>query len=1014
MKRTLVVLSCAVLCLSIAVSARAQGGAIAGAITGIVKDPSGLPVANAMVEAASPALIEKSRTTRTDDQGLYKIVNLPAGTYTVTFSADGFNRVQREGVELMTSFTATVDASMTVGSVAQTVTVTEAVPVLDTTSTEVQKVLANNVLASLPIGKSAATFVSLIPGAVGTATNQDVGGTKGENTQGFRIHGSLTGDYIQLRDGMFFGTLVAAGNFMTSTNPTSIQEVTLETSGYSAQNWAQGGQINFIPRQGGNNLHGSFQSDFGSKGLQWTNVTPDLAARGVNTTQPSIRKLYEIAGGFGGPIIKDKLWFYADGRHWISESYQVGNYFNANEFAPFPNNLLYVADLSRPAYDQNFYYDGGLRMTWQASARNKFTAAYENDITCNCFFNVGGGSLAPEAAGHHYYTPNWRVQGTWSFPATGKLLLWAGVTTVFGNARGYASGGGPDSISVTDNTKNNYVYGASGTGLSLTTSYGSQGFFQTNENFSADYITGPHALKFGLTEMQARGDRTSVVPPGLGYVFAGPTPKSINEFISPWSYQTHMTTHALFAQDQYRILKRLTLSLGLRLDSLIGSTPAQSLPAYPQYGIAASTYAPVSSTPNWWDLNPRFGGSWDVFGNGRTAFKASIGRSINQEQLGGTALAVNPVNTIVTQVSRTWTDNGNYIPDCNLANPNANGECGKISNLAFGSPSANTTYSSDVTKGFGTRGYNWQFMTSVQQQVSRGVAVSFGFYRTWFGNFTAVQNTAVPGANYDQYCTTEPTDARLPDSGAKICNLWDVQPSFQSVIKNVVLPASQFGHRSDVYTGIDVTVNARLSHGVVVLGGVTSGHEVTDQCFQVNSPQDLYYTSNVTGASANSNFGTTSTLFPCHISPPWYSNTQVKFAVVYPLPWWGIKFSANEQNLPSIPLTASYVFNGGQVSFLNPVAGHTTLSAGAAAQQTIELITPATMFNEGRNNQTDFRMAKNFSIRERWKIEPTVDFYNLFNAHSVLGITTRYGASWQNITSLLPARMLKFGIHIDF
>ena len=184
MKRTLVVLSCAILCLSIALSARAQGGAIAGAITGIVKDPSGLPVANAMVEAANPALIEKSRTTHTDDQGLYKIVNLPAGTYTVTFSADGFNRVQREGVELMTSFTATVDATMAVGSVTQTVTVTEAVPVLDTTSTEVQKVLANNVLASLPIGKSAATFVSLIPGAVGTATNQDVGGTKGENTQG--------------------------------------------------------------------------------------------------------------------------------------------------------------------------------------------------------------------------------------------------------------------------------------------------------------------------------------------------------------------------------------------------------------------------------------------------------------------------------------------------------------------------------------------------------------------------------------------------------------------------------------------------------------------------------------------------------------------------------------------------------------------------------------------------------------------------------------------------------------
>jgi hypothetical protein len=722
-----------------------------------------------------------------------------------------------------------------------------------------------------------------------------------------------------------------------------------------------------------------------------------------------------VAVGFGGPIVKDKLWFYADGRHWISESYQVGNYFNANEFAPFPNNLLYVADLSRPAYDQNFYYDGALRLTWQASKRNKFTAAYENDITCNCFFNVGGGSLAPEASGHHYYTPNWRVQGTWSFPATNKLLLWAGATTVFGNARGYTSGSGPANISVTDNTRNNYIYGASGTGLTLTTSYGSQGFFQTNENFTADYITGAHAFKFGLTEMQARADRTAEVPPGLGYIFSGATPKTINEFISPWGYQTHMATHALFAQDQWRIFRRLTLSLGARMDALVGNTPAQSLPAVPKYGIAASTYAPVHNSPNFWDVNPRIGGAWDVFGNGKTAFKASIGRSVNQEQLGGTSLAVNPVNTIVTQVNRTWTDsNTNYIPDCNLTNPLANGECGKINNLAFGSPAANTTYSSDVTRGFGKRGYSWQFMTSMQQEVTRGVAVSFGFYRTWFGNFTAVQNTAVPAANYDQYCTVQPIDSRLPGSGSTICGLYDVQPAFSSLVQNVVYPAAKFGKRTDVYTGVDFTVNARLKRGVVITGGVSTGHEVTDQCFQVNSPQDLTYAMNVTGASTNTNFGTTGTLFPCHIAPPWYSNTQLKVAAVYPLPWWGIKFSANEQNLPSIPLTASNVFSSPQITFINPVAGHTGLSAGATAQNTIELITPSSVYREGRNNQLDFRMAKNFVFRERWKIEPTVDFYNLLNANPVLGMTTRFGASWQKVTALLPARMVKFGIHIDF
>ena len=86
----------------------------------------------------------------------------------------------------------------------------------------------------MPVGKSFNLYTALVPGAIGTATNQDVGGTKGENTQGFKIHGSRSTDFQQLRDGMFFGTLVAAGNYMSSTNPATVQEVAVETSGFSA------------------------------------------------------------------------------------------------------------------------------------------------------------------------------------------------------------------------------------------------------------------------------------------------------------------------------------------------------------------------------------------------------------------------------------------------------------------------------------------------------------------------------------------------------------------------------------------------------------------------------------------------------------------------------------------------------------------------------------------------------------------------------------------------------------
>jgi len=253
-------------CCFTSASAWAQGGVNTGNIAGTATDSSGAAIAGVTVEASSPALIERARTTVTDTNGLYKIVNLPPGTYAVTFTKDGFSTLRHEGIELSVAFTANVNGAMQIGSVSQTVMVTGESPVIDTQDTVVQQTLSNNVVESLPLGGSAAVYTSLVPGAVGTATNQDVGGTQGENAQGFRIHGSPTGDYHQMRDGMFYGTLVAAGNFMSSSNPTSVQEVQLVTSGYSAEDWTGGGHVNIIPKNGGNDLHGDgVRLSFGSR-----------------------------------------------------------------------------------------------------------------------------------------------------------------------------------------------------------------------------------------------------------------------------------------------------------------------------------------------------------------------------------------------------------------------------------------------------------------------------------------------------------------------------------------------------------------------------------------------------------------------------------------------------------------------------------------------------------------------------------------------------------------------------
>jgi Carboxypeptidase regulatory-like domain len=1123
MRKSLVSWHFLVGCLLVAMSAWGQAGTNSGVIAGEISDSSGAKVAGAKVTVTSPALIEQARETTTGDDGLYRIVNLPPGVYAVTATQTGFSVSKRTGVEITTGFTATVNFSLTPGSVTQTVTVTSEAPVLDTQDSVVQNIISNTVLESLPIGKSASDYPALLPGAIAPAANQDVGGLKGEQTQGFRIHGSSSTDFAQLRDGMYYGAMTGGGtNQLSSNNPTATQEVQMETGGFTAEDWNNGGHVNIIPKNGGNDLHGAFQADFGHKALQSSNITPELQGLGV-PSPATIRSLYEVAGGVGGPIKKDKLWFFADARHWISSSNQAGaNFFyDANEAAPFPNNLYYAADPSRPAYDVNTYTDVGVRLTWQATKRNQFTENFIQERNCNCYYTISSGLLAPEATTHHWYVHDWRDQATWTFPASNKLVLWAGVTAVVSAIDTRSSGETPTSFAVTDNSAN-FTYGAMGINLTPGGTYGLSSQVQLNANFTASYTTGPHSFKFGISELAPRGSRAitfsnlagangfpygvqlqmqcqpidtpaaSINPNnGLPLVpyhtinttsgapstatFATPQvaastinsllcppltiknaafrqallPSQIVQFYAPIDFALRTADHALFAQDQWRI-KRLTLNLGLRFDWFQGKDPAQTQPAQPQFGLPARSFDAVHSAADWKDLNPRLGAAYDLFGNGKTALKVSISRGVITEGLtagSNITMLTNPVSELASTTTRKWSDfSGTFNPllgGANFASGGASGcvgaNCtlGAVTNAAFYDPSSTptVTYANNVTHGFQNRPYDWMLSASVQQEVVRNVAVSIGYYRTWFGNLTVAQNTAIPATGYDQYCVTPPASTAYPGfGGTQFCNLYDPQPQYAGKASYLVQKASAFGKVSDVFTGIDAIVNARF-HKLLLQGGVTAGHEVTNYCVQVNSPQDLSWYSNPSpSASSIVEFGNNNVTnvsntqgnvtslvndaAPCYINAPWYQNLQFKMIAVYTMPWWKIKLSATEQNLPSIPLQGTYSFGSSNVSFVNAALGRTLVGCTTCK---VEVITPQTLFPFGRDNQLDFRLAKNIDITERWKIEPTADFYNILNANPILTVGTGYNTSaagapgaWRNVTSLLPGRLVKFGVHLDF
>src|SRR6266566_89442 len=235
-------------------------------ITGVVKDTTGAVVPGVTVEAASPALIEKVRTTVTDDQGQYRIVDLRPGSYSVTFTLQGFSSVKRAGIELTTNFMATVNADLKVGSVEETITVSGSSPVVDVQNTIQQRVVGKEIVDAIPSGRTEQTIAALIPGvqmqAVSNPVVQDVGGSTGDMRQTLGIHGSKQADFNEMIEGVPMNAMTAFYTGGINMDTGAVQEFSYEVGAITAERATGAVLVNIIPREGGNRFSGSFFSSF--------------------------------------------------------------------------------------------------------------------------------------------------------------------------------------------------------------------------------------------------------------------------------------------------------------------------------------------------------------------------------------------------------------------------------------------------------------------------------------------------------------------------------------------------------------------------------------------------------------------------------------------------------------------------------------------------------------------------------------------------------------------------------
>ena len=972
-------------------------GASAAAIAGVVRDTSGGVLPGVTVEASSPALIEKVRTVVTDDQGRFQIVDLRPGAYTVTFTLVGFSTLRREGVDLTTGFTATVNGDLTVGSVEESVTVTGEAPLVDTRSSVQQTSLQSAVLDALPTTRRMGAYATLLPAATGNSV--DVGGLQGECGANFAVHGGRANELNVNMDGMNLSMLVNSG---FSYNPSAVQEVVLEAAGTSAESYSAGVRVNVVPREGGNDFSGNFNLSYSNPDLQSTNLSDELIGRRLFAT-PSMRKSYQVGGAFGGPIRRDKIWFFTAHRKWVASTFVPGTFYNK-----LNGTLFYEPDRDRPGYTTDYFRDHTLRMTWQASSIDKVVLGFSGQDNCNCPIALAG-NTAPEAVGNARYSPSFQVVTSWDRPATSRLLLEAGAS-MNGTTLDYARR--PDGTLLTNYSVNDLglgiTYGARAgsvaAGITNPCCYGTMAAVrQYSWRGAVSYITGAHAFKSGMTYQWAalRNHNESAVDMIHGarqYTFRNGVPQSVTIYATPFGRASDSTTIGIYAQDQWT-MQRLTLNLGLRYDSFNATAVAQSFSA--GYFVGARDFPEVKDVPVWRNLDPRIGVAYDLFGNGRTAVKASWGRYvIGTSSVGNNNIALDmPVESQANQATRTWNDaNRNYVPDCELGPsiPGANGECGALSDLAFGqlrTTNANRRLLDDVLRGFNdAQPFIWRGSVSFEQQVADGIGVNVGYFRTSYGNFQATDNERVTPADYDPYCITAPSDSRLPSSvsGQQICGLYDIKPAAFGQVFNLVTQARNFGERTEVFNGVDVNINARLGGGFRVQGGMATGSTVLDNCVVIDSPQ----------------------LYQCRNAPSWGSLTQVKFLVIYPMPW-ELRASAIIQNLPGLPVQASYVASNAEIAgSLGRNLGSCRGAAVCNGTVTLNLIEPNTVF-EPRRTQVDFRFARTFHIGGL-ELEGDLDLYNALNSNDVLEAQTRYGATWQDALSIVPGRLVRFGLQLNF
>jgi hypothetical protein len=981
-------------------------------LTGTVRDVSGGVLPGVTVEASSPALIEKVRTAVTDETGQYRIIDLRAGTYTLTFSLPGFTLVRRENIVLSGSQTLTIPVELRVGAIQETVTVTGETPVVDVQSARREVVIERDMVQSIPASRAAGALLNATPGL--TVDNNGI--ALSPTMTFFSANGGANNEGRMAVNGMTVGAARSGG----------VSSYVYDAVGGETDT---GGPImNIIPRSGGNTFSGTAFTSIAGDWSRGNNLTPELMAPPISLTEtPGIIQAHDASFSVGGPIMRDRLWFYGQYRNLDTQTAVEGITANANAGNPARWDWMSSPVNARLVQDRVMAMG---RFAAQVG-RSRFNVNYEYQKRCEgtplgvdadgChnrgedWVGLGTTTQSPEATGSaargYFEWPFHLTQTQWTMPMSNKLLLDASMTFFrYNPAFGFPP---PDGITnlipVTEQSTAlactnanpalrhpgctaenaatlrwapaaNYVYRGLeqwGYAEGATNAY----------NAGASYVTGSHSVRVGYQQYWLRQlDETIAQENQLAYRVNQGVPNRVTYRLPTRSNNTVTQLHGIFLQDQYT-RGRLTLSGAVRWDRASSYAPVEG------NGVSKTSFlnpAPITfeKTPGvdaYNDISPRAGFGYDVFGNGKTAIKLRWGKYLGFASNDPPFTSTNKGATLVATVNRNWTDNdSDKVVDCDLLNNAAQGPAtGQVDTCAavigneanFGKPGAATIVDPELLEGWGVRTHDYQTEVTLQQEIMPRVSAEVGYiHRTFHGFFVTNDINRNHLTDWVNYTLTVPNDPRLPDGGGYPVTTYVANTTTPA--QNFLTPESTYGEggkeRDAFYDGVNFIANARMQNGLFVSIGTQTGRRIDDRCHVVTN-----YNNAVAGTPTGPNPR------DCRETDPW--ETTVRGFGSYTIPKVDVLVSATVRSQPPLTINAQWQIPNtmvrDQLGFLPP-------SLLATGNSMVDLTdSDHRLFGEGRRTQVDMRFAKVLRFG-RTRTDIGVDLWNLFN--------TNYATSYED------------------